>query len=228
LSVRKAMENYGILLVDDEPLYHRIVSALASARGVAVHGVDDGEAALAAIRARPFDMVLMDIEMRGIDGYAVASAIRSGVKRGAAVPIIAFTTLSPAGGERHFLDRGFDGWLAKPFGASTFHATLDGWLGAAAIVDPAGSPEQRLGRLLGEGAARDLLGRFRAGLSEAVAEIEAGADTRPLGHRIGGLAGTLGFATLSAAWLAMEQDAGAWPMVRALTEEALGEGIGTV
>ena len=222
------MENYGILLVDDEPVYHGIVSALASPRGVAVHGVGDGEAALAAIRSRPFDMVLMDIEMRGIDGFAATAAIRSDVQHGAVVPIIAFTTLSPADGERHFLDRGFDGWLAKPFGASAFHATLDGWLGGAAIVDSAGSPEQRLGRLLGDDAARDLLGRFRAGLSDAIAEIEAGADARPLGHRIGGLAGTLGFATLSAAWLAMEQDAGAWPMVRTLTEEALAERIGTV
>jgi CheY-like chemotaxis protein len=215
------MENYGILLVEDEPAYHAILSALLGTDASAIDLAGDGRAALDAVRARRYGLVLIDVRMPDMDGFAIASAIRSEVPWGAAVPIIAFTALSPADGERHFLERGFDGWLAKPLRASAFRAMLNSWLGRDLVGEAAETPEERLGALLGGQAASAMIGRFHGSLAEAVAAIERGDDPKPLGHRIGGLAGTLGFAALSAAWLALQDDEAVWPTVRALTLEAL-------
>lgn len=215
------MENYGILLVEDEPAYHAIVSVLVAARGANVDWVTNGADAVEAARTRRYDLILMDIEMPGMDGFSATAAIRSQADAIGAVPILAFTTVSPARGEREFLDRGFDGWLAKPFSASTFHAALNAWLGRIVVDEERDGPEERLGRLLGGDAARSMIERFHAGLAEAVAAIDDGADAMPFGHRIGGLAGTLGYAALSAAWLGLQQDIGAWSTVRAMTVESL-------
>jgi hypothetical protein len=65
--------------------------------------------------------------------------------------------------------------------------------------------------------------RFHAGLAEGVKEIDAGGDVRAIGHRLGGLAGTLGFPALSAAWLALEDGRSVWPTVRTLALEAIAQ-----
>lgn len=216
------MEKYGILLIDDEPAYHAIVDAVLGPTGAAVVHADDSESAIQAVNTRAFDLILMDIQLGASDGYATAAAIRAAHPWAAACPVIAFTTLRPDQGERHFVDRGFDGWLPKPITSAELLAVARRWLRDDAIGVPQATGDDRLATLLGEAGARAMIERLHASLAEAVAAIDAGADPGPQGHSMGGLAGTLGFPALSAAWLSLQDSADAWPTVRAMTIEAIG------
>jgi CheY-like chemotaxis protein len=212
----------NLLLVDDEPAYHSIVKALLTRRGVTVDSVYDAPAAFCAIRSCRYDLILMDIEMAGINGYRGAAHIRHASDAMKGVPIIAFTTGRPATGERHFIDRGFDGWLQKPFCATDLLNLLGRWLDEDA--DPADTEraENSLSRLLGDDQAHQIMDRFRDSLIEAVSAIDAGADPRPYGHSIGGLASMLGLPALGEAWLVLENGrTAAWPTVRNLTLETI-------
>lgn len=215
------MANYGILLVDDEPAYHAIVAALLAGMG-AIDFAGDDAAAVAAVRARPYDLILIDIEMPGRDGYQVATDIRATAEWARLVPIVAFTTLRPADGEQHFIDRGFDDWLAKPFAATDLFALVRRWLGGDQPAIAVDERRSQLADLLGRDQADAMVDRMLASFAEAVDAIDAGDDERALGHRLGGLAGTLGFPALSAAWLALE-DGGRpmWPTARAITQEVI-------
>jgi CheY-like chemotaxis protein len=218
------MGKYGIILIDDEASYHAIVAALLVPRGIAVVAVADADEALAAVMRQRFALVLLDIRLGADDGRELVGSLRRMQPWLAECPIIAFTTMRPTGGEGYFVERGFDGWLAKPFRADELIGLMRRWIGAdqvAELADAAGSP---LAKLLGEEAARTMIARLHAQLAEAVKAIDDGADPRPIGHRMGGLAGTLGFAALSAAWLSLQDHGAAWPTVRALTLETLGKG----
>ena len=220
------MENYGILLADDEPVYHAIVSAALLTRGGRVDGVDSVAAALGAVRSRRYDLIVIDIDLAADDDYEVLGAIRGAAGWVREVPILAFTA-HLAGGERHYVDAGFDGQLPKPFDEDVLIVALSRWIGDERITAPDDQPGDRLAALLGSEAAARMIDRFHANVADAVAEVDAGGDRRAIGHRLGGLAGTLGFAVLSAAWLGLEQGKGqAWPTVRALSVEAIARHAG--
>ncbi len=215
------MERYGILLIDDETAYHAIVAALLEPRGVTVRRAADADAALAAVRGEPAAMILLEVHLGADYGRERVASLRR-VPWVAECPVIAFTTMQPADGDRYFRDRGFDGWFHKPFRAAGLLALAGRWLGtdlSGALPDEGESP---LSRLLGAEAAAAMVARLHDHLREAVAAIDDGADPAPIGHRVGGLAGTLGFPMLSTAWLSLQDSAAAWPTVRSLTIEALG------
>ena len=216
------MQNSGILLVDDEPAYHAIVSAVLMCRTGTVDYSDNRGAAIDAVRSRPYDLILMDIEMPDGDGYRAVADVRAAAEWARVIPIIAFTTLRPSGGEQHFIDEGFDGWLAKPFEAGQLVQLVRRWLGGDEAASSAEDRGQQLAALLGAEAATAMIDRLYVSLEDAIEAIDGGADVRSYGHKLGGLSGTLGFAVLSAAWLSLQGgDSTAWPTVRKLTLEAI-------
>lgn len=124
------MERQKILLVDDESAYHDIARAILSRAGMDFVGVRDAPAAFQALRGDSFALILMDIQMPGINGFRGLARIRNEAEWTRTVPIIAFTAMRPAEGARHFTERGFDGWLPKPFTATEFETMLAQWLKA--------------------------------------------------------------------------------------------------
>ncbi|MCA1946142.1 MAG: response regulator, partial [Desulfovibrio sp.] len=106
-----------ILVVEDEKVNRLTVRRLLEHHGLEVQEVEDGRAALEALRREPFDLVLMDIQMPGMDGLAVTRAIRQGEAgpASAAIPIVALTAYAMAGDRERFLAAGMDDYLAKPF-----------------------------------------------------------------------------------------------------------------
>ena len=217
------MENYGILLVDDEPAYHMIVTALLASFDEPVICVADAAAAFESIRTRRYDLILMDIHLGAVDGRLVTAELRTATDWSATCPIIAFTTLRPESGQRYFLEEGFDGWLPKPLSGPALIGLVRNWLGDHRLNVVADSAAKRLSVLLGERPAAMVIDRFHESMAAAVAAIDSGSDSRALGHSIGGLSGTLGFSVLSAAWLSLQDDAGVWPTVRSLTMEAIAQ-----
>jgi two-component system OmpR family response regulator len=216
------METGAVLLVDDEPAYGAIVKALMLSSGLEVDHVADALEALQAVRSRQFSLILMDIEMAGITGLRGTAILRQSADWARRVPIIAFTSFRPPTGERHFLERNFDGWLPKPFTARDFFDVLGRWVGGPWLERNRPARATQLDALLGPDRALELMQRLRISLAEAIAAIDSGADPKPFGHRLGGLMGTVGLSALSAAWLTLSDcDEDIWPTVRSLSVDWL-------
>ena len=100
-----------ILVVDDEPRYLRLLEANLRTEDYQVSTAKDGEEALEAFSANSADLILLDVMMPGMDGFATCQRIR----QFSTVPIIMLT----AKGEEHDrvrgLDVGADDYLVKPF-----------------------------------------------------------------------------------------------------------------
>jgi CheY-like chemotaxis protein len=100
-----------ILLVEDDLTVAEVVSGLLSARG---HQVVHAEHALAALREvseAPFEVVLMDLDLPGLGGIALAEHLRS---QGFEMPLIAVTARTDPSIEQQARDAGFDAFLRKP------------------------------------------------------------------------------------------------------------------
>jgi two-component system OmpR family response regulator len=219
LAFSPSTGNYDILLVDDQPIYHDVVRAILESRGFAALSATSGEAAIEAAEGGEFALILMDVDLPGLDGYATAARIRKVGEWAAICPIIAFTTGSR---ERGPADKVTDDHLAKPFTATELLRMIDKWMGAIGGTAEH-DPTARLATLLGPEATADLVDRFHAQLETASLSAARGdEDVGRIAHRIGGLAGTLGYAALSAAWLAVEHGAaGAIDLAQRLSGEAL-------
>ena len=103
-----------ILVVDDQEDNRRILRDLLTAAGFDIVEAADGEAAVVQAVAEPPDLILMDIQLPGIDGYEATRRIKgSGALR--IVPLIAVTSYALSGDEGKALEAGCDGYVTKPF-----------------------------------------------------------------------------------------------------------------
>jgi two-component system CheB/CheR fusion protein len=111
-----ALSGMRILLVDDAEDALQSFAALLGLEGADVVAVSSGRQALAAIEQAPFDLLLSDVAMPGMDGYELIVAIRGGVGDGSSanVAAIALTGFGRPMDTRRALAAGFDAHLAKP------------------------------------------------------------------------------------------------------------------
>ena len=129
-----------VLLVEDNPVNQEIAAELLHQAGVVVTRADDGEQALEQLGRQAFDLVLMDVQMPGIDGHETTRRLRRmpGLER---LPVIAMTANALASERAECLDAGMDDHLAKPFEPEELMARLRRWLprggGAAPVIDGA-------------------------------------------------------------------------------------------
>jgi CheY-like chemotaxis protein len=108
-------ERFRILLAEDNTVNQFLALKLLSKLGHSVEAVTSGQAALDAIARAPFDLVLMDVQMPGMDGFAATASIRANERRtGAHLPIIALTANAMVGDQERCFAAGMDGYVAKP------------------------------------------------------------------------------------------------------------------
>ena len=106
-----------ILLVEDNPDHQPLLSRMLHNAGAQVTLADNGRSAVALVCAadqdgRPFDVILMDIQMPVLDGYAAKEGIRD---LGVTTPIVAISGCAIATERDKCLAAGFDDFLGKPF-----------------------------------------------------------------------------------------------------------------
>src|SRR5690606_4380339 len=99
-----------LLLVEDDATVAEVVSGLLRAQGHAVVHVPHGLAALSEVANTAFDMALLDLDLPGITGLALASQLRAG---GFQAPLLAVTARADAEAEPLARSAGFDGFLRK-------------------------------------------------------------------------------------------------------------------
>ena len=130
------------LLIDDDARLGALVAAYLAKHEIDVTVVGDGERGLAALRKRPFDVVLLDLMLPGVDGLEVCRRIRA-VPEVAAIPIIMLTAKGEDVDRIVGLELGADDYLAKPFNPRELLARIRAVLRRSAAPGAAGSPAPR-------------------------------------------------------------------------------------
>jgi signal transduction histidine kinase/CheY-like chemotaxis protein len=115
-----------ILLAEDNPVNQKVAARLLQNRGHWVRIAADGIEAVAAFDAEAFDVVLMDAQMPGMDGFEATRVIREKEKsRGGHIPIVALTAHAMSGDCERCLASGMDGYASKPIRAEDLFAEME-------------------------------------------------------------------------------------------------------
>jgi DNA-binding response OmpR family regulator len=109
-----------ILIVDDEPRYLRLLEANLRTAGYAVVTAQDGLQALDVFSSNPIDLVLLDVMMPRLDGFATCQRLREFSN----VPIVILTAKGDEQDRVRGLDLGADDYLVKPFSATELLARV--------------------------------------------------------------------------------------------------------
>ena len=118
-----------ILLIEDNEYNRYLVTFLLESRGHSVVVADDGPGGIAlAATVRP-DLILLDIQLPSMDGYAVARELRRS-EASRAMPIVAVTSYAMLGDREKALAAGCDGYLEKPIDPATFATDVERFLPA--------------------------------------------------------------------------------------------------
>jgi two-component system, cell cycle response regulator DivK len=103
-----------ILAIDDQEDNRRILHDLLTTVGYQVLEAADGEDAVAQAEAHVPDLILMDIQLPGIDGYEATRRIKANPAL-ARIPVIAVTSYALTGDEDKAMEAGCDAYIAKPY-----------------------------------------------------------------------------------------------------------------
>lgn len=114
-----------VLVVDDEEEIRAAIRQILAEEGYGVETVASGEAALAAIAARAPDLILLDVNLPGVDGWQVLDELRSAA--GEQTPVVVMTAGYDI--QAQALDNGAQGYLGKPFDLEDLIAAVGAHVG---------------------------------------------------------------------------------------------------
>ncbi|MFZ5671118.1 MAG: ATP-binding protein [Pseudomonadota bacterium] len=142
-ATRPAGDGLRVLVAEDNPTNQLVVGTLLGQAGVETVIVGDGQAAVDAWAAGDFDLVLMDVQMPGMDGCTAAGVIRAreradGLPR---TPILALTANAMTHQVEEYRQAGMDGHIAKPIEVDRLFLMIE-----AALADPPGPGRTRPSR----------------------------------------------------------------------------------
>ena len=121
-----AERSIRIMMAEDNPINQRVGKLILQRAGYVIDLVGDGNEALEAHRANPYDLILMDCQMPTMDGFEASRQIRS--LKGQPQPVIIAVTANALVGERErCLSAGMDDYLSKPFQAEQLVAVVKKW-----------------------------------------------------------------------------------------------------
>jgi two-component system cell cycle response regulator DivK len=112
-----------ILIVEDSPDNMKLFTTILRLRGHEVTGLPGGEGLLDALEQAKPDLVLMDIQLPGKDGFALLQEIRQSPLAG--IRVVALTAHAMTGDREQALDAGFDGYITKPIDIRDFPSQVE-------------------------------------------------------------------------------------------------------
>jgi CheY-like chemotaxis protein len=180
-----------VLLAEDVAVNRRVAREILTAAGHTVVEASDGPSAVAAAASDEFDVILMDLQLPGLDGLDAAAAIRAAeAPRGRRTPVVALTARARPEDAAACRRAGFDGFVTKPAGPDVLLAAL-ARAGGPVLDDRAdilarvgGRPDllDEVARVIAEDAAR---------LASELREAADPATVARTAHRLAGLLGTV-------------------------------------
>lgn len=211
-STARPRQKLRILLAEDIEINQEIAKAVLEGAGHEVDVVADGTTAVMAVQSRPYDLVLMDVQMPTMDGVTATRHIRALDSPTGTIPILALTANVYAEQIATFIQAGMNGHVGKPFKRDELLDAIDPWIcptDAKAPDRPTETPNEVLDTVVYE-ELRALIGPERTAamlkkLEEKldglnIAERETTFDREQLArvaHSMISSAGMLGFLKLS-------------------------------
>ncbi|HYF24639.1 MAG TPA: response regulator [Baekduia sp.] len=183
------MSDASILVVDDDPIVRRLLVRRLELDGYAVTAAAGGTEALALLGSQHVDLVLLDVLMPDVDGYAVLERIRA-TERLRHLPVVVISAVDDMTSAVRCIELGADDYLSKPVDATLLRARMRAGLvrkrlhdlqqeyieqvgvvaeAAAAVEDKTFEPE----RLAGVAARDDALGRLARVFARMASEVRA-------------------------------------------------------
>jgi len=193
-------EAMRVLVVEDNPVNRRLATMMLERLGHLAETTSTGAEALAACSERTFDIVLMDVQMPGMDGFEATRRIRDLEDRPQPY-IIANTAHAMAGDRERCLAAGMDDYLSKPIQLHDLRAALRRATGATGEVasEPIDSDRLAQIRSIGrDGLLEEMIGLFLGETPDRIAEIRRAAEDgddqalRMVAHTLKGSALALG------------------------------------
>jgi len=215
-SAAAALSGRRLLVVEDNELNRLVAREILEQAGAVVETASDGLAALERLRTEPFDLVLMDIQMPGMDGYEVTRRIRQDLGIEAdRMPVVALTATALTDERRRAYESGMNECVLKPFRPEWLYGRI------AALLPERGSARGSLDRRILEDntlgqpqLAREVLAIFGRNAPEQLVRLEDAAGggnaavVRALAHALKSQAGTIGAVDLQGAMEELETAAG--------------------
>jgi len=122
-----------VLVVEDNPANMTLSTFLLESVGHSVLKATDAEMGLALAGSEQPDLILMDIQLPGMDGLRATAVLKADAKT-QRIPVIALTALAMKGDEERIRAAGCDGYIAKPLAYKEFLATISAELAKAAAA----------------------------------------------------------------------------------------------
>lgn len=162
-----------ILLVDDHPTNRDVIARQLAKAGYACISADDGEEGLQQWRSGRFALVLADIHMPRMDGYAMTAAIRTIEQREARprTPLIALTANVTKGEAERCIAAGMDDFLGKPVSIAQLAAKLRVWLPHVPFPHEAAREETTTATILPDAIDRSVLEEITGGDAQQSREL---------------------------------------------------------
>lgn len=121
----QAIRRLKVLLVDDSPIARATESALVRALGHTVEEAQDGEDGWARLQGGSFDLILTDVQMPRLDGFALTRRIKQTPEL-TRIPVVILSSLASPEDKRRGLDAGADAYLIKgELGVESLALTID-------------------------------------------------------------------------------------------------------
>jgi len=118
------MDAKEILLVEDNPVNRRLATFLLRSQGYQVREATSAQEAFEILSTEPFDLIVMDIQLPGMDGLEATTKLRAEPAT-AEIPVIAVTSYAMAGDRDKALAAGCSGYVTKPIDKTIFLAEIN-------------------------------------------------------------------------------------------------------
>ena len=121
------MAGEHILIVEDNPKNLKLLRDVLQFRGYVISAAETGEAGVALARAEQPALMLMDIQLPGIDGREATQVLKADANT-RHIPIIALTAFAMKGDRERLLAEGFDGYVSKPINIKEIPQVVEQYL----------------------------------------------------------------------------------------------------
>ncbi len=122
-----------ILIVDDNPSNLKLARYVLEMAKYDIEVAEDAEKAILIIDKMPFDLILMDIQLPGMDGLTLTRKLKS-EKRTTNIPVVAMTAYAMKGDDKKAYDAGCAGYIPKPIDTRKFPEQIESFLHAAPAI----------------------------------------------------------------------------------------------